>query len=81
MALCKVPVQSLYSNLATQGNREVLGWLKTVIQDVIHGRTFCVALCLPNKILFFTGHSYDTTALSETRVIPSQEHEIVYSAQ
>jgi len=48
----------------------LVGWLKSVIQGVIQGRTFYVALCLPNKILFFTGYSYNTRALSETRDIP-----------
>jgi hypothetical protein len=57
--------------------RCLVGWLQAVIQ----GRTFCVAVHLPNKILFFTGYSYNTTALSKTRVIPSQGHEIPHSAQ
>ena len=70
MALCKEPVQFLYSHLAIQGNREVSGWLVGWLKTVIQGRTFCVALCFPNKILFFIGYSYNTRDLSEIRVIP-----------
>ena len=53
MALCKEPVQTLYSDLAIQGKREVFGWLvknsytepQTHVFRMIYN--YCTYICSP----------------------------------